>query len=102
MWKSLAIAAAALVFSSAAQAQQNQCNERDDVLKLLSTKYSESRVAFGVTTNGGLVEVLKSGQEAKADTWTIIITSPQGVSCLVAAGEGWREMEEQLALDPET
>ena len=101
MWKSLVIGAAAILFSTAAQAQQNQCNQRDDVLELLSNKYSESRVAVGVTNNGGLVEVLKSGQEAKSDTWTIIITSPQGVSCLVAAGEGWRDME-QLALDPET
>lgn len=101
MWKSLVVGAAAVLISTAAQAQQGQCNQREDVLKLLSNKYSESRVAFGVTNNGGLVEVLKSGHEAKADTWTIIITSPQGVSCLVAAGEGWREME-QLALDPET
>ena len=69
--------------------------------QLLSNKYSESRVAFGVTANGGLVEVLKSGPQAKTDTWTIIITTPKGVSCLVAAGEGWRDME-QVAADPET
>ena len=33
-------------------------------------------------------------------TWSIIITSPQGMSCLVAAGEGWRMME-KLAREPE-
>ncbi|MCG8360080.1 MAG: hypothetical protein MI920_31325 [Kiloniellales bacterium] len=101
MWKSLLIAGAMALVSTAAQAQQNQCNQRDNVLKLLSNKYSESRVAVGVTNNGGLVEVLKSAPQAKADTWTIIITSPQGVSCLIAAGEGWRALE-QLAQDPET
>lgn len=87
--------------TTVAQAQQGQCNQREDVLKLLSEKYKESRIAFGVTHNGGLVEVLKSTKESKEDTWTIIITSPQGVSCLVAAGEGWRKMEELLT-DPET
>jgi hypothetical protein len=34
-------------------------------------------------------------------TWSIIVTAPDGKSCLVAAGEGWRALE-QVALDPET
>ena len=102
MWKSLMIGAVLSLAAGGAQAEGNQqCNERKNVLDLLSNKYSESRVAFGVTNNGGLVEVLKSTSNAKADTWTIIITTPQGVSCLIAAGEGWRPTE-QLALDPET
>jgi len=87
----------------AAQAAQAapQCNERKNVLDLLANKYAESQVAFGVTTNGGLVEVLKSSPGAKDDTWTIIITSPEGVSCLVAAGEGWKDME-QIVQGPQT
>lgn len=100
MFKKVLIGAALLLVSGTAQAAQ-QCNERDDVLNLLSSKYSEGRVAFGVTNNGGLVEVLKSGPNAKSDTWTIIITTSKGVSCLVAAGEGWRDME-QVAQDPQT
>ena len=94
------LGAAIALLATPALAGQQQCNQRDEVLKLLSNKYSESPVAFGVTNNGGLVEVLKSTPSAKDDTWTIIITTPQGVSCLVAAGEGWRGIE-QMALDPE-
>ena len=44
-------------------------------------------MAVGVTNKGALVEVLTS---ADGGTWTIIVTTPQGMSCLVAAGEGWR------------
>jgi hypothetical protein len=33
-------------------------------------------------------------------TWSIIVTTPQGMSCLVAAGEGWKAMQ-QVAADPE-
>jgi hypothetical protein len=78
------------VFSSAAAAQsQNQCNTRDSVLSLLANKYKEAPVAVGVTNTGGLVEVLSTGD---GNTWTIIVTTPQGMSCLVAAGEGWREL----------
>lgn len=84
---------------STADAQQPQCNERDNVLALLAKKYKEIPIAAGVTNTGGLVEVLTDGN---GGTWTIIVTTPQGMSCLVAAGEGWRNMrQDRSKLDPE-
>lgn len=71
--------------------QRPECNERDNVLGLLGKKYGETVSAIGVTNTGGLVEVLN---DPKDGSWTIIMTTPQGMSCLVAAGEGWRTMEE--------
>ncbi|MGF1593023.1 MAG: hypothetical protein ACFCUW_07075 [Kiloniellaceae bacterium] len=64
---------------------------------MLQQKYKEQPVALGVTHNGGLVEVLSTGN---GNTWSIIVTTPQGMSCLVAAGEGWRAMQ-QVAAEPE-
>ncbi len=96
MWKTLALGVGFAVVASTAMAQP-QCNERDNVLELLAKKYQETPIAAGVTNTGGLVEVLT---DTKGGTWTIIVTTPQGMSCLVAAGEGWRNME-QIALDPE-
>ena len=78
-------------------AAQPQCDNRDKVLTLLSDKYKESPVAIGVTNNGGLVEVLSTNE---GTTWSIIVTTPNGVSCLVAAGEGWRALQ-QAAAEPE-
>ena len=100
MKKTLLVGAALMVFSSAAAAQsqsQNQCNTRDSVLTLLANKYKEAPVAVGVTNTGGLVEVLSTGD---GNTWTIIVTTPQGMSCLVAAGEGWRAVDKAI-LEPE-
>ena len=77
-------------------AGQPQCNERDNVLALLAKKYQETPIAAGVTNTGGLVEVLT---DTKGGTWTIIVTTPQGMSCLVAAGEGWRNIP-FVMLDP--
>lgn len=78
---------------------QPQCSERDNVLESLAKKYKETTTAAGVTNTGGLVEVLVN---PKSSTWTIIVTTPQGMSCLVAAGEGWRNMEQKLInTDPE-
>ncbi len=97
MLKSLVLSTALVLVSASALAAP-QCNTRQTVLELLSQKYSEAPVAVGVANNGGLVEVLSTGD---GGTWSIIITSPKGVSCLVAAGEGWRMFEEQIAQDPE-
>ena len=72
------------------------CNERDKALGHLARKYQEAPVAAGVTNGGGLVEVLTTSNGA---TWTIIVTFPDGVSCLVAAGEGWRNIP-FVMLDP--
>ncbi|MFQ5776195.1 MAG: hypothetical protein ACE5GS_16880 [Kiloniellaceae bacterium] len=52
---------------------------------------------MGVTAEGSLVEVLA---DATGGTWTIIVTSPEGVSCLILSGEGWRRLE-QIAKEPE-
>ncbi len=88
---------AALVLASSSAFAAPQCNSRDKVLELLSETYSEAPVAVGVTNNGGLVEVLSASD---GNTWSMIITSPQGMSCLVAAGEGWRLIE-RIAMAPE-
>ena len=74
------------------------CNQRAVVLEHLAKKYQETPIAAGVTNTGGLVEVLT---DHKGDTWTIIVTTPQGMSCLVAAGEGWRALRfDKSAYDP--
>ncbi|MEM7224645.1 MAG: hypothetical protein AAF495_16820 [Pseudomonadota bacterium] len=97
MWKSLLLGAVFAIYSTSALAQ-TQCNDRDSVIALLASKYKEQPVALGVTNTGGLVEVLSTD---KGDTWTIIVTTPQGLSCLVAAGEGWHAIEQTVSLEPE-
>jgi hypothetical protein len=96
MWKKLVLSTGFALVASTAMAQP-QCNERDNVLELLAKKYKETPIAAGVTNTGGLVEVLT---DHNSGTWTIIVTTPQGMSCLVAAGEGWRNMV-QVSMEPE-
>ena len=68
---------------------QQQCAERADILEVLSSRYGETPISLGVAASCQLVEVLSSDQGA---SWTIIVTSPEGVSCLVASGDGWRTL----------
>lgn len=94
--QSVILAAAALlaVFSSPplvpqAWAQQ-PCKPRADALRILADKYAEAPVAIGLANNGALVEVLAAKD---GTTWTILVTTPAGRSCMVSAGENWRALE---------
>ncbi len=99
-WMTVITVVAAFAFvSTSAAAQTQQCDQRQKVIGHLAKKYQETPIAAGVTGAGGLVEVLSTGD---GDTWTIIVSNPNGVSCLVAAGEGWRAIRfVDSAMDPQ-
>ncbi len=90
MLRSILAALVVIGFSLPASAQQSVCGKREDVLKQLSIRYSEAPAAMGLSSTGGMVEVLTS---RAGGSWTIIMTMPSGVSCLVAAGENWESVK---------
>jgi hypothetical protein len=83
----LALALALLGRPAPAQAGNMACGERADMLAQLGNKYKEAPSAVGLANNGGLIEVLTSADGA---TWTIIVSMPNGTSCLLAAGVKWQ------------
>jgi hypothetical protein len=82
--------AAALALPTAAAAAPQSCAPRTELLKQLSARYSEAPVAVGLASNGALIELLTSGS---GSTWTLIVSQPNGPSCLVAAGESWQDLK---------
>lgn len=64
------------------------CVMHNDLVDLLDRNYKEQPVAVGVISDGNLVEVFSSKD---GDTWTIVVTRPDGVSCVLAEGEAWTE-----------
>ena len=68
-------------------AAQSPCSPRNDAIGHLAKKYGEAPVAVGVTNKGGPVEVPTTGD---GNTWSIIVSMPDGRSFPVAAGEAWR------------
>lgn len=80
---------ATAVFASAAQAAP-ACGKRDDVLAQLSERYREAPIGIGVAGNGGLIELLTA---STGTTWTLIITLPNGPTCLLAAGQDWQPLQ---------
>ncbi len=78
-------------FSSAAQAQ-TMCGERRAVVASLENTYSETPVSMGLASNGAVIEILAS----PSGSFTIILTRPNGLSCVMAAGESWEDLPKRL------
>jgi len=86
--RSLVLSAILFSFGAPAAMAEPACASRTDVVKELANRYKEIPVAVALANNGELLEVLTSGT---GGTWTIILTAPNGVSCMVAAGKDWQE-----------
>jgi len=81
-----------------AQAQM-ACGTRDSVVVKLGDKYGEVRRGGGLAGPTAIFEIWAS--EATG-TWTILKTTPNGLTCIMAVGEGWHDDagEPTLAGDP--
>lgn len=87
-------AVASFVLPLAAQAQGQNCGNRELVVERLTSKYGESRQSIGMAPKGRVVEVFAS---LETGTWTITVTSPNGVTCLVASGQSYEDINEPVS-----
>ncbi len=85
-------AVAVFLVSSVAMAQV-PCDQRDKIVEWLAVKYKEAPIAAGVSSQGSLIEVVSTHD---GETWTVIVTSPNGNSCLIASGQGWRAKPHEI------
>ncbi len=91
---SVVLAAAALGWPAGAEpaapaGQRLPCHDYVKMAEHLGAKYAEKPVAFGMQSNGNLLQVFASSDTG---TWTILSVSPKGTSCIVAAGKSWEDM----------
>ncbi|HBN92234.1 MAG TPA: hypothetical protein DD397_06695 [Hyphomonas sp.] len=94
MKKVIGIATAAVFFLiafSSAQAQQQSCGPREKVLEHLAQKYGEQPIAAGIMQGGQAVLEILASQDGS--TFTVIISLPNGVSCVKADGVSFQQLE---------
>ena len=89
-----AVIAVAAPFTPAAEAAQ--CGPRTEVLAYLAKDYQESPAAAGISASGRLLELIVRDD---GRSWTVLSTSPEGVSCVIDAGGDWI-MKEYVKLGP--
>ncbi len=86
------------VFSAHAQ-QAPACIKRADLLQHLAKQYQEAPAAVGLADNGSLLEVFAS---KSGETWTVTVTMPNGISCMIATGQQWQDLPRVAKLEEPT
>lgn len=71
-----------------AQPSGYPCGDRTAIMTQLQDKFSEQPVSIGLDSQGRMIEVLA----APSGTWTILMTMPTGVSCLIGSGLNFEQM----------
>jgi len=77
----------ALVLASCAAAPvaaEQPCMPSEQAYSQLVEKHNEQRIGAGITDTGLVVEFWGGD-----DTWTTIVTRPDGTSCVVVFGQDW-------------
>ena len=72
------------------------CGDREAVLNNLEETYSEVPEDRGLASNGSVIELVVS----PSGSFTILYTMPNGLTCVMAAGESWGPVEKKTPGEP--
>ena len=62
------------------------CGDHAQITDRLGEEYAELRIGIGRIDDGRLIEIFAS----PGGTWTLLVTWPNGATCLFAWGDGWQ------------
>lgn len=71
------------------QVSPGPCAQRSEIVTTLTDRYGETVRGMGLANSNAIVEVYVSGDTG---TWTITLTRPDGITCLVAAGQAFEDI----------
>lgn len=83
--------AACIALPATGEAQSGNCAPRDRVIAQLSERFGEARQSIGMAAGDRVVEMFASPDTG---TWTITMTMPSGLTCIIGAGEAWERVDE--------
>lgn len=69
------------------------CLARPALVAELAARYGEAPTAVGLTSHGTALEVFKTRPGDTADTFTLIETRPNGISCILIGGTSWEAVQ---------
>lgn len=77
---------AMLLTAHMAPAQNTNCAARAAMIERLATTYNEKRQLVAMSGQNAMLELFASDQ----GSWTITVTQPSGLTCIVAAGQNFQ------------
>ncbi len=93
LWLAALLGAAFVALHAVPSSAQTICGEHAKFVDMLGVTYAEKAVAMGLTSTGAVIEVLTS----PTGNWTILLTYPSGLTCMVAAGNKWEALPRPMA-----
>ena len=72
--------------SVAMPASAQSCAARDSVVERLKDRFSEELTVGGLQATRGSQSIMEIWASAETGTYTVLLTNPNGISCVVAAG----------------
>ncbi|MDA0241279.1 MAG: cell division protein FtsQ/DivIB [Proteobacteria bacterium] len=72
------------------------CGDRTAITKFLTDQYAENPTSLGLASNESVFEVFTS----KRGSWTVLLTNPNGITCLLGSGEHWENNKRLQTTDP--
>lgn len=88
---SLGVGAMVLATQHAFAQNNRNCAPRDRVIERLTNTFGETRQSIGLAANNGVIEVFASPETG---SWTITVTMPSGVTCLIVSGQSFEALAE--------
>lgn len=86
---SAVVIASGLLLSAQPTSAQQVCAPRGKVTVQLEEKFDEQVVGRGLTPNAqAMFELFVS----EVGSWTVVVSEPNGRSCVVASGESWQHI----------
>lgn len=98
MWKTALPGALVLALGAQSAGAMPHCDSRDDIIGALTENYSETHRASGLQSATGLLEIWASDESG---SWTILLTRPDGQTCVMASGTHWLQYAPELQPDGE-
>jgi len=80
-----------MIVPTATEAQVG-CVQRDELVRFLAEKYNEKQTAVGLEAAGGKSRMVEIFVSSTTGSFTILLSYPNGLSCVAASGEGWRQI----------
>lgn len=75
---------------AAAQQRSTICGDGKTIRDTLRDDYHEVAIGEGLSTSGALMQVFTTRD---GSTWTMLLTLPSGMACLLGAGESWIQID---------
>jgi hypothetical protein len=88
-----ALAILAMILAAPVSAQTAKCAARDKVVERLASSFGETRRSIGLARDSAVMELFASDTTG---TWTITVTLANGMTCLVASGQSFETLSEDL------